>query len=228
MENQLLTVLSQAPLFRGISSPELSAMIRCLRPAVTEYPRGGYLTREGESLNGLGLLLSGSAAVTKENAAGSRSVLALLRPGDMFGEMVVFSEVRLWPATVVAQTACSAIFLPPARIMSGCITMCDGHRQLMYNLLRLLSERALQLNRKVEYLSIKGMRPKLCSYLLEQHKHFGKMTFVMPLNRNDLADFLNVSRTAMSRELGRMRDDGLIEFHRSSVKIKDLERLKRM
>ncbi|CUH96525.1 hypothetical protein P22_2615 [Propionispora sp. 2/2-37] len=228
MEKQLLTILSQAPLFSGISLPELDAMLRCLRPAVRNCHKGGYLTREGESLDGLGLLLSGQAAVTKENAAGSRSVMAVLHPGDMFGEMVVFSKVRSWPATVVAQTDCSAAFLPPEKMMSGCTAVCGGHRQMIYNLLRLLSERALQLNRKVEYLTIRGMRPKLCSYLLEQYKHFSKTTFVMPLNRNDLADFLHVSRTAMSRELGRMRDEGLIEFHRSSVKIKDLERLKRM
>jgi CRP-like cAMP-binding protein len=92
-------------------------------------------------------------------------------------------------------------------------------------MLLIVSERALTLNRKLEYLTIRSMRTKIATYLLEQRKLTGKNTFVMPLKRNDLADFLNVSRTALSREMGRMRDDGLIDFYRSSVKLTDVERL---
>jgi CRP-like cAMP-binding protein len=143
----------------------------------------------------------------------------------MFGEMVAFSSKKAWPASVFAQSECSVVFLPPQKITGTCPHACAGHQRLIRNMLLIVSEKALLLNRKVEYLTIRSMRTKIATYLLEQRKLTGKNTFVMPLKRNDLADFLNVSRTALSRELGRMRDEGLIDFYRSSVKLTDVGNL---
>ncbi|VBB05172.1 Hypothetical protein LUCI_0379 [Lucifera butyrica] len=227
MNGNLGEVLQNSPLFGGIPVPEIEAMLACLQPKMQTFLKNTYITMEGEAFTGLGIILAGEALVTKENAAGRRIVMTSLQAGGMFGEMVAFSGKPFWPASVFAQTECSVLFLPPAKITEGCGNACECHTRLIRNLLSIISERALLLNRKVEYLAIKSMRGKISAYLLEQHKLTGKKVFVLPLSRHELADFLNVSRTALSREMGRMRDEGVIEFFRSSVKVKDIETLKR-
>jgi CRP-like cAMP-binding protein len=221
-------ILATSPLFAGIPADTLALMLDCLQPKVSDYPKNSYITIEGDPFTGLGIFLAGEASVIRENVAGTRIVLTVLGAGDMFGEMVAFSARRFWPASVFAQTDCSVVFLPPHKITGACANTCAGHQQLIRNMLLIISERALMLNRKVEYLTIRSMRAKIVTYLLEQHKSRGKKTFLLPLKRNDLADFLNVSRTALSRELGRMRDEGLLDFYRSSVQLKDIPRLKKV
>ncbi len=225
MKNKKLEILAGAALFAGIEADTLAAMMGCLQPKVANYAKNSFITVEGEPFTGLGILTAGEAAVVKENVAGVRSVLTSLAAGDMFGEMVAFAARKIWPASVVAYSECTVVFLPPHKITGTCSAVCGGHQKMIMNMLQILSERALMLNRKVEYLVVRSMRAKIGKYLLEMYRLTGKLTFVMPLKRDDLADFLNVSRTALSRELGRMRDEGLLDFYRSSVKILDLEGL---
>lgn len=226
--NIFLEVLTHSPLFDSISADALNSVLGCLQPKVCTYPKHNYIAVEGESFTGLGIMLTGKATVIKENAAGSRIVMTTLAAGDMFGEIIVFSKSGILPVSVIAQAECQVIFLPSVKIMGTCSNVCASHKQLIINMLTIISEKAIGLNRKVEYLAIKGVREKISTYLLEQQKLTEINTFTMSLNRNDLADFFNVSRTALSREMGRMRDEGLIEFYRSSIKIKDLNALKKI
>lgn len=228
LNNKKIDIPAGCALFAGIPADTLAVMLDCLQPKISTHAKNSFITVEGEPFTGLGILLAGEATVVKENVAGARSVLTTLQTGDMFGEMIAFSARKSWPASVVAQSECSVVFLPPQKITGTCPHACDGHQRLIRNMLLIVSEKALMLNRKVEYLTIKSMRAKIATYLLEQHKLIGKKTFFMPLKRNDLADFLNVSRTALSREMGRMRDEGLIDFYRSSVKLTNIEELSKL
>lgn len=228
LRNNMVEILTHTPLFNSISKDDLGSVLGCLQPKVCTYSKNSYIAVEGECFSGLGILLAGKATVIKENAAGSRLVMTMMEAGDMFGEMIVFSTRELWPVSVIAQAECQVTFLPSVKIMGTCSNVCASHKQLITNMLTIISEKAIMLNRKVEYLAIKGMREKISTYLLEQYKLTGRNTFTVSLNRNDLADFFNVSRTALSREMGRMRDEGLIEFYRSSIKIKDLDTLKKV
>jgi len=226
MKAETITTLSQTPLFAGIAPDVLSSVLACLQPKIVTYSKNAYIAIADDDFTGLGVLLSGKATIIKENGAGSRIVMGILGSGDLFGEMIAFSNRKHWPVSVVAQTDCSVMFIPTIKITHPCAQVCDSHKQLIDNMLRILSEKALHLNRKVEYLALKGMREKISRYLLEQYKVAQKNVFTINLNRNDMADFLNVSRTALSRELGRMRDDGLIDFYRSSIKITNLDGLR--
>ena len=225
MNKDILPILATSPLFAGILPAAAQSMLDCLQPKILHYDKTTYIASEDELFTGLGILLAGEAAVIKENAAGTRSVLTVISAGDMFGEMIAFSTRQTWPASVVAQTNCSVVFLPPQKITGECSNLCGSHQKLIRNLLQILSEKAIILNRKVEYLSIRSLRAKIATYLLEQYKEAEETTFVLPLNRSNLADFLSASRTALSREMGRMRDEGLIEFYRSSIKIIALDKL---
>lgn len=213
-------------LFAGIDGEELKVMLECLNPAIRSYKKDEYLSVQGDDLYGLGVLLAGEALVVKENAAGERVIMAVLGAGDIFGETAAFSGTRKWPASVLAQGNCRAFFLPPEKITGNCQRQCPSHRRLITNMLRIVSDKALALNKKVEYLTIKSMRGKISAFLLEQYEKQGSATFLLPLKRNEMAEFLNVARPSLSREMCRMRDEGIIDFHQSTIKIKDLEALR--
>jgi CRP-like cAMP-binding protein len=227
MKQEWLEILIKSDLFKEIPIQELNTMLECLKPKVCSYKKDEYITLAGEKFDGLGIVLSGSVVVTKENAAGSRIIMTILKPSEMFGEMAAFSDKRVWPATVYAKESCFVLFLPSGKIVGDCKKKCISNKMLILNLLRIVSNKALVLNRKVEYLTMKSIRGKISSFLLEQYKKTGNLLFMIPMNRNELADFLNVSRPSLSREMSRMRDEGIIEFYHASIRIKEIEGLKR-
>jgi CRP-like cAMP-binding protein len=219
---------AKAALFYGIDPQDIVSMLSCLQPKISCYRKNDIIINAGEKLESIGMVLSGEVAVIKENAAGNRVMMMLIGPGDLFGETVAFAGSPRWPATVQAQAASDIMFIPLGKIVGECEKMCSWHRGLISNMLRIIAERALMLNKKVEYLAIRSMRGKLSAYLLEEYKKAGTTTFSLPLKRNELADFLNVSRPSMSREMSRMRDEGVIDFHLSAITIKNMNGLKRM
>jgi CRP-like cAMP-binding protein len=220
-------IISQSPLFRGIEAQDIMSLLDCLKHKECTYNKHEFITIEGHSFEGLGIILKGQVSVAKENAAGKRIMLTILEPGDMFGEMVAFANISVWPATVEALQSCTVLFLSSERIVGTCKTVCPRHTMVIRNMLQIISARALLLNKKVEYLSIKSMRGKISTYLLEQYQKSGKSIFMLPIKRNELAEFLNVSRPSMSREMCRMRDEKIIDFNMASIKIINLEALKK-
>lgn len=221
------SVLAASLLFAGIESEELPMMLDCLQPREVTYLKGENITTMGEELSGIGVIAAGKAAVIKESAAGARVVMAILEPGDLFGEIAAFAGKPRWPATVQAQESSKAIFITRERIVGGCTRDCLWHRRLIDNILRIVSERALMLNRKVNYLMIKSLRSRICALLLEYHQKEGRDIFTLPMNRNGMADFLNVSRPSMSRELRRLQEEGVIEYHLATFRILDSSALKK-
>ncbi|OLN28429.1 Crp/Fnr family transcriptional regulator [Desulfosporosinus metallidurans] len=228
MFEKYLEEVSKTSLFQGIERVDILAMLNCLKPRVCSYNRNDYIVTGGDPYESVGIVLKGAATVSKENAEGNRIVMTLLKQGDIFGEIIAFSSQMNWPATVQAQETCVVLFLPRGKIVGECDRMCSWHRTLIQNFLRVISERAMMLNKKVEYLTIKSMRGKISTYLLEQYRREGDVNITLPLNRNELSDFLNVSRPSMSREMSKMKDEGIIDFHLTAVKIRNIEGLKHM
>jgi CRP/FNR family transcriptional regulator, dissimilatory nitrate respiration regulator len=225
MDLKLNNVVKNCMLFENMAEADLAMLLGCLSPRIRKFAKNDIANSEGDPFEGIGIVLSGQAAVVRENSSGSRTILTILKPGDLFGEMAAFSGNGRWPATIVTQSACDIMYMPPDKILGQCEKACTGHRTLIMNMLVILSGRAMTLSRKLEYLSIKSMRGRIARFLVEQYKKSGQTTFMLPMNRNELADFLNVSRPSLSRELCRMRDDGLLDFHRFSMQLKDLDAL---
>ncbi|HEX2946941.1 MAG TPA: Crp/Fnr family transcriptional regulator [Clostridia bacterium] len=226
MDQRLQRVLSECMLFRGMTAPELSALLDCLDLRVRRFSRNDIVNMAGDPFEGVGVVLSGQADVIRENSAGDRMIMAILKPGELFGEMAAFSGVGKWPATVVAHSDCSVMYVPSDRLTGQCEKACAGHRRLIVNMLGILSRKALTLSKKLEYLSIRSVRGRIANFLLEHYMKNGQLIFILPMNRNEMADFLNITRPSLSREMSRMRDEGILDFHRSSVRITDLEALK--
>ena len=226
MYTKWINSLTKVVLFKDLDKDELIKTLMCIRPNIATYKKKEYLTISGEEFIGIGIIVEGKVIVTKENAAGDRMIMAKLEEGDIFGEMIAFTKYKKWPATVIAETDCTVLFLSSDKIIGNCPSTCPGHKFLIGNMLTLISQKALGLNRKMEYLTIKSIRGKISTYLLEQYNRRREQTFMIPLKRNELAEFLNVSRPSLSREMIKMKDEGIIDFYRSSFKIIDLEALK--
>ncbi len=222
MYQEWLETLQSSAIFRGIDPSALNIMLECLKPRIKQYRYREIVAVSGQPFQGIGILAHGRIALTKETYSGNRIMMAILNTGDIFGEMVAFSDSRVCPVTVIAQEDCHLLFLPPNKILGNCPNLCPSHSILIMNLLNILSNKALMLNKKIEHLSAKNVRGKIGSYLLETSRQTGQLSFTVPMKRHELADYLGLPRPSLSREMARMRDAGLINYAGSQIQINDI------
>jgi CRP/FNR family transcriptional regulator, dissimilatory nitrate respiration regulator len=221
MYEKYLALLKGTPLFLGISRDELLGMLQCLKPVIRTCDKNEVIALSGERISGVHILLSGTINILKENAAGEQVILAKLGKGNLFGETGVFSGENTWPATVIAAEDSAIMRFPAEKITGMCPNRCPNHRSLLHNMLKILSDKALMLNRRIGYLSIKSLRSRIALFLMDEYKKAGTPTFRIGFSRDELADYLGAARPSLSRELGRMRDEGILEYYKASIRIKD-------
>lgn len=227
MYREWIEVLQATPLFRGIDREDLNKMLECLKPRIRRYKYREIVALYGSSLSGIGIVVSGKIALTRETYSGNRIMLGILDSGDIFGETAAFSNDRTWPVTVIANEDCQLLFLPPDKIQGNCSNICTAHSILILNMLNILSNKALMLNKKIEYLSAKSIRGKISSYLLEEYRQNNKTAFRIPMKRHELADYLGIPRPSLSREMIMMKKEGIIDYDGSWVQINDILTLER-
>ena len=211
--------LSACPLFAGIWEEELKDMLACLGARVKRTQKDQILFREGEPARFVGIVLSGQVRVLREDYDGNRSIVAVIEPGQLFAEAFACAEVRALPVSVAAATEGAVLLLDCRRVLTTCSGACPFHTRLIRNLLRVVAEKNLLLNRKIEVVSRRTTREKLLTYLRSQAKKSGSREFTIPYDRQGLADFLEVERSAMSAEIGKLRREGVLETRRSWFKL---------
>ena len=220
-----IDTLKSALLFRSIGSESLNIMLDCLKPTVRRCRQREIVVAYGQPFQGIGIIASGKVALTRETYSGNRIIMGMLEAGDIFGETAAFSDDNVWPMTVIAQEDCVLLFLPPDKITGTCSNICASHTTLIMNMLRILSNKASMLDRKIEHMSAKNLRGRISSYLLDMYLQTGDKDFKLSMKRHELADYLNIPRPSLSREMGSMRDDGIIDFDGSHITIKDALKL---
>jgi CRP-like cAMP-binding protein len=222
MYQEWINNLNSSILFKDIDVSALNIMLDCLKPKIRKCKPREVIVTNGQLFQGVGIIANGKVSLTKETYSGNRILLGILYSGEIFGEMVAFSNQRVWPITVIAQEDSVVLFLPPNKITGTCANTCDSHNTLIVNMLRILSNRALMLNKKIEHLSTRSIRGKISSYLLDLYQHTGKATFDIPMKRHELADYLNIPRPSLSREMALMSDADLINFNGSHIIINNI------
>jgi CRP-like cAMP-binding protein len=224
MENYY-PVLKKCALFRRMEEKNLGPLVQCLGAQVRSFQAEDYVFFAGDEINYVGIVLTGVIEIMKENLAGNKHIVAFLGPADLFAEGIVCTMRRISPVTVRVKESSKVMFIPYERVIKSCGNSCDFHISLIQNMMVVLGEKNVNLNRKLELLTLKGMREKLASYLMNESAERGTSMFQIMLNRTELADYLNVSRTSMCREMARMKEEGLIDFYGNSFKIINKERL---
>lgn len=218
MENEF-KILEQVTLFAGINSVELSNLLNCLEGKIKRYTKNQSIILVGEEITSLGIVLEGSVQVVREDIMGNRMIVAGLSEGEIFGETFACAGVKESPVSVFTCESTKILWMPIKRIVSSCSSACDFHTRLITNLLQLFARKNLYLNNKMELLSKRNIRDKIMAYLSSQVEQNNSSSFDIPLNRNELADYLCIDRSAMSRELSKLRDQGIIKYKKNNFKI---------
>lgn len=212
-------ILQRVPLFAGMAGQEISELLGCLSAREKQYHKNEAIFLAGERVTTVGIVLEGAVQVVKEDFLGNRTILAKLAAGELFAEAFSCAGVERLPVSVFAVTPCTVLMIDYRRIITTCTSACSFHGRLIENMLGILAGKNVLLSQKIEVLSRRATRDKLIAFLSAQAQQAGRRTFTIPFNRQELADYLCVDRSAMSSELGRLRDEGILEFDRSSFRL---------
>ena len=210
-----LDVLKNCELFSGIAEEHVTAMFHCLQAEVRSVVKNQIIFAEGDSAGYVGIVLDGAVMVVKEDYYGNRSVMGTLHPGEMFGETFSCAMPAVFPVSVIASADSRIMLFDCQRVLNSCSNACAFHKQIIFNLVRVLAGKNLQLNRKIEIISRKTTKEKLMAFLMDQAKLHQSGAFTIPYDRQQLADYLGVERSAMSAEIGKLCREGVISCKKS-------------
>ena len=213
------TFLAQTPLFAGSTSEEIAGMLGCLDARERHFEQGERIHRMGDSIKTVGLVLEGSVRVENVDVWGNVSVVGVRGPGSMFGETYAAVPGEPLLVDIVAAEDCTVLFLNLAKVLSTCSNACANHARTSRNMTVLIARQNLALSRRIFHVAPKTMRGKVLAYLSDEAERAGSREFDIPFNRQQLADYLGVDRSALSAELSRMQKAGIIKTHRSHFEL---------
>lgn len=216
---EFLPVLAKCPLFDQIRPEELAPMLACLGARVSKYQKNQIMFEEGSPAKYVGIVLSGAAQIVREDYYGNRSIVARIEPTELFGESFACAGVTALPIRVVAAEDSEIMLIDCRRITVSCTKACSFHSQIVFNLLKVVATKNLVFNQKIEIISRRTTREKLMAYLFSQAKLHGSSSFTIPYDRQSLADYLGVDRSAMSVEISKLRKDGVISCEKSHFEL---------
>ncbi len=216
---KFVPILKKTKLFAGVAEDEIDSMLSCLDARLCEYKKGECVLRQGEHINHIMMLVSGALHIQRDDYWGNRTIVNRVFVGEMFGEAYISPESSTLLNDVIAVEDSSVIFFDVRRIITVCSSACRFHSMVVQNLFFAISEKNRALVQKLGHISKRTTREKLISYLSEEAKRQGSSSFIIPFNRQQLADFLSVDRSAMSNELCKMRDEGLLNFEKNNFEL---------
>ena len=216
--NDFLQQLS-TPLFEGIAPEDRKAMLGCVGYHLAQFHRGDIVALEGENVKHIGIVLSGAVDMVKEDIWGNKTMLVRMGKDDIFGETFACGSDNLSVVTFLVSADARILFMPFGRVMRSCAMSCEFHHRLTENMVRIIADKNRDLMRKVEVVSKRTTREKLLTYLSLQAQLQGTRYFEVPLGRVELAEYLCVDRSAMTRELAKMKADGLIDYDKNCFRM---------
>lgn len=222
--NVLSDNLKRCILFKDIKYEDLSNFLNMSNYIIKKYPKGNMVVIEGGNFEELGILLEGLLEVQTLYPSGKLLTFAQLKPVETFGEAIIFSKMNKFPATIVAIKDSKIMFINKEDLIS-CLTNCH---KFMENFLKLLSNKLLMLNKKVKMLSLESIRKKIGNFLREEYKKQGSNIIKVSLSRKEMAEHMGIQRPSLSRELIKMRKEGIIEFDKKVIIIKDMRALSKL
>ena len=208
-----------APLFAGIKNEDMGAMLHCIGYHISSFSRGEIIAFEGDHLKHIGIVLSGRVDMVKEDLWGNKTMLLRMGRNEIFGETFACGDDSLSTVTFLVSEDAAVMFMPFSRVMHSCTMACGFHHRLIENMVRLIAGKNRELMQKVDVVSKRTIREKLLAYLSIQAQQQRQRYFEIPLGRVELAEYLCVDRSALTRELAKMKEYGLIDYDRNHFRI---------
>ncbi len=214
---KIFETVKNNPLFQGMAFSDFERVLDCLSAKPANYRKGNVILLSGDTADFVGLVLSGSVQVIKEDADGRVTLLTELGVSELFGEVFACARIAQSPVTVLAAESTEILRMDYKKIITSCTSACPFHAKLIENMLKLVARKNLMLNQKIEILSKRTTREKLLAYFDMQRGMAKK--FTIPYNREELAHYLCVDRSAMSNELCKMRDEEILRFQKNAFEM---------
>lgn len=208
--------LTKTFLFRGVSEIELKEMLNCLKSFTKTYEKGEIIYHQGDYIHHMGVVLSGSINIENNDIWGNANILSNVQTGQIFAETYACLPQNPLMVTVVACEKAEILFLNVQGLLNTCSNSCTHHNRLIQNLLQVTAQKNLSLSQKIFHTSPKSIRGKLLSYLSQEALENGSPNFAIPFNRQQLADYLNVERSALSNELSKMKAEKFLDYEKNN------------
>ncbi len=200
-------------LFENIDNNSVIDLLRCTGIKTKIYKKGTYIIKQGSKIDFLGVILDGSATITKTDTLNRTIEIEQLKENSIFGHNTVCLGLNKSPVNIISNSKSEVLYLPFEKVITPCEKLCKSHLQLIKNIMKMISKKNSVLNEQIDIIGKKTIREKVIS-LLEGYRK-GKESFSIPYTREEMAKFLCVDRSALSRELCKMRNDGIIKFNKN-------------
>lgn len=216
---QYFEILEKCPLFKGVQRDDISGVLKCLEVKIKEYRKGETVFLQGDAVNFFGVVLEGSIQIIRNDYYGNRSIVTTAMPSQLFAETFAFAKASTVPLSAWASGDSTVMFINPEKIIGQCSRVCGFHSRIISNLIKVMAGKNLEINKKLEIVSKRTTRDKLMTYLFLTSQELGTKSFTVPLNRQELADYLEVDRSGLSAEIGKLKKEGKLFCRRSEFTI---------
>lgn len=213
MNASFISQLKSTQIFKSISEEEIETIIKEVPFRTVDYKKGEVLFWEGDKCTGIGIVLDGEVEIHKGAIMGKKITITQIKPGDMFGEAIVFSTTHEYPATVEALLDSKILFISKENILM----MCSNYVQFVEKFMEILSNKILILNNKLSLLSLKSIRQKILFYIIKESKD--KKIMSINITKQEFSEILGVERPSLSRELIKMKEENIIDIKGKTIKI---------
>lgn len=216
--------LTETKIFKSANEFECQAMVFCFKARFKYFEKGDKIIEQDSALEEVILLLKGQAVVENIDEMGNKSVLLKMKKGDVYGLEAAYSGINFNKDSIIATEKSLVMFMNKYRLITPCENRCKRHEIVTKHLTQILAERNQTLLDKITFMSKKTIREKLLSYFSSLSQKSNSNYFYLPYSKTDLASFLGVDRSAMSTELTRMKNEGLIDFDGRQFQIKKIKK----
>lgn len=218
---EMVKIIKKNQLFIGLSDESIKNVLKEIQYYIKTYSKGEIIANEDDECRSLSLVLDGTVEIQRLYSNGKYIVLSRIFEGDVFGEALVFSKAKTYPATVIALSECKVLFINKSDILK----ICSNEEKILENFVSLLSDKVFILNSKIKSISFKSIRQKVINYILNEVKGQKSNSIILKNTKEEIASLLGIPRPSLSRELINLRDMNYIEFNRKKITILDIESL---
>ncbi len=211
--------LKETKIFKDASEFEAQALMFCLKTRFKFFNKNDKIVSQGDPIEDTILIVKGGAIVEHIDTLGNISIVLRLKKGDIYGIESAYAGNSIYKDSVIATEKTLVLFMNKHRLINPCENRCRKHTQIVKNLTQIMAETNLNLLEKLSHMSKKTMRDKLLSYFTSLSKKSGSNYFEIPFSKTELANYLSVDRSAMSTELTRMKEDGIIDFDKRQFQL---------
>lgn len=216
-----LDSLSKSILFKNLKKDEIYSLVSAIPYSIINYQKDDVIAIEEDDCISLGIILSGNVEIHKPFPSGKIVTINNFQSGNVFGEALVFSKTHKYPATIISSTNSEIMYISKEDV----IKLMGSDNRVLNNFVTVLSNRILMLNERITNLSYDLIRKKIANIILIEYSKQKNKLLILPFCRKKMAELLNIPRPSLSRELMKMKEDGIIDYHKNKLKIVDIDLL---